>query len=240
MLAKLGRQYSSKPLRAVFFDLDDTLVDTSTCDKVAHAAVVKLAAGGVDGTKLVHVTEWRAQLWLAALREQGVDDAKLAAELQSCFDAARMGAFRWNPGVEEMVATLKRKHVAVGIITNGHALVQRAKVEACRASDLFDIIIIGGDEPHEKPHPSIFMKACELANCDMDDAVMVGDNLHTDVEGGIQSGMRATVWVDYHNLGHVPLGAPRPDYVISRIGELLPVLEEIEAKGYSPHLTNIV
>ena len=55
------------------------------------------------------------------------------------------------------------------IITNGHADIQRIKLQACRAEDLFDGILVGGEEViagrHEKPHPSIFQAACKLAGC---------------------------------------------------------------------------
>ena len=92
-------------LKAVFLDLDDTLVATSVHDVRAFAAVTALAAqrsAGVDQEKLladfkaefkrvpwdpdykVEVTEWRASLWAQALEKQGVSDATaLGADLQA-------------------------------------------------------------------------------------------------------------------------------------------------------------
>ena len=47
----------------------------------------------------VPVEEWRADLWLQALRCQGVDDAALAAQLQDSFTRTRLSRFRLEPGV---------------------------------------------------------------------------------------------------------------------------------------------
>ena len=59
------------------------------------------------------------------------------------------------------------------IITNGHADIQRTKLKACKAVDLFDGIIVGGEEVlagrKEKPHPSIFIAACKLAGCRLEE-----------------------------------------------------------------------
>ena len=102
-------------LKAVFLDLDDTLVATSVHDVRAFAAVTALASertrssGPVDQDKLladfkaefkrvpwdpdykVEVTEWRAGLWAQALDKQNIPDAaSLGAELQA-------GAIKCHP-----------------------------------------------------------------------------------------------------------------------------------------------
>ena len=96
-------------LKAVFFDLDDTLVATSEHDERAFSAAVDLAASRshegvvVDRERLladfkstfkitpwdpeyqVDVTEWRARLWKQALKKQNVPDAAaLGSALQVC------------------------------------------------------------------------------------------------------------------------------------------------------------
>ena len=38
------------------------------------------------------------------------------------------------------------------------------------------------EEPNEKPHKDIFMKACEMAGCKPEKSIMVGDNLKTDIQ----------------------------------------------------------
>ena len=55
---------------------------------------------------------------------------------------------------------------------------------------------------------------------------MVGDSLAADVQGGINAGLLATVWVCGAQ-SELPAGAPRPTYTISRICDLESVLDQI-------------
>ncbi len=110
----------------------------------------------------VDVEAWRAQLWLQAMSRQGHSDAAAATALQRCFSSTRLQHFRFGEGVEPMVAALQQRGLQTVVITNGHATVQRQKLEACAAGRLFRHILVGGEEVacggHEKPHPSIFHK----------------------------------------------------------------------------------
>ncbi|KAL3689410.1 hypothetical protein R1sor_015719 [Riccia sorocarpa] len=237
----------SRNVGGVFFDLDDTLVLTHQADSAAHSAVlelVKVRFPQVDRSVLlksfikkfvghawdpehkVEVTQWRAGLWGKALEEQGVVNLDLAREMQDVFDRERLRSFRWASGVEALVRQLHAQHIKVGIITNGHPVVQRAKLQACKASELFDTILVGGEEPNSKPHKDIFLKACGLAGCKPEESVMVGDTLTTDILGGFNTGFLSTVWVNVHN-EELPPGGPKPDHIISSISELENVLKQL-------------
>ena len=202
-------------LRAVFLDLDDTLVATSEHDVRAftHAAsVADERAGPLDRERLVadvragikrapwdpeykvEVTEWRAALWASALENQGLAAGAggalaLGAELQREYDANRMNDFPFMLEVPDVVAHLRKRGLRVVVITNGHHVVQRDKLAACAAHVLFpepETIIVGGEEVlagrPEKPHESIFLRACDVAGCAPNQAVHVGDSLAADVQ----------------------------------------------------------
>ena len=70
---------------------------------------------------------------------------------------------------------LKQQGYKVLIITNGHADIQRGKLERLCALDLFNGVLVGGEEiatgAAEKPAASIFLKACELAGCTPDEVM---------------------------------------------------------------------
>ena len=82
-----------------------------------------------------------------------------------------------------------------------------------------DRILVGGEEVlagrKEKPDPGIFLKACELAGCTPAEAIHVGDSLTTDVQGGINAGVRATVWINRHGKER-PAGAAEPTFTVRR------------------------
>ncbi|MCO5567107.1 hypothetical protein L7F22_020792 [Adiantum nelumboides] len=232
-------------VKAVFFDMDDTLVPSHAADACALLAVARLLASHIphidhqavidaflllffsqpwDPLHQIDVTEWRSQLWNRALLCQNIDDMNLAKDMQTTFDAERLRVFRWANGVEALVRRLQSQGYKTGIITNGHSKIQRAKLKACRAEDLFSLILVGGEQPDEKPHKDIFLKACKMAGCEPDKAIFVGDTLKTDIQGGLNAGFLATVWIDFHGSGH-PKGGPKPHYIINNILELEDVLK---------------
>lgn len=71
--------------------------------------------------------------------------------------------------MQDMVADLRKQGLKTIIITNGLTEIQRGKLRRLDAAELFDGIIVGGEEiqagRQEKPAASIFMKACQLAAC---------------------------------------------------------------------------
>jgi N-acylneuraminate-9-phosphatase len=66
-------------------------------------------------------------------------------------------------------------------------------------------------------------------DCQPGEAVIVGDSLKCDVQGGINAGLAATVWVN-NNDGEkiVPVGGPVPTYIVKSIVELPAVLKKLE------------
>ena len=72
---------------------------------------------------------------------------------------------------------------------------QRDKITAIRAGDLFTWVINGGEEVvegrKEKPDASVFHKACKMVGCEPSEAVHVGDSLSTDILGGQNAGLGA-------------------------------------------------
>lgn len=74
----------------------------------------------------------------------------------------RLANFKMDSEVEAVVRRLQAAGYSTGVLTNGHAEVQRAKLEACAAASLFDPnkVIVAGDYAEQKPHASIFATAC--------------------------------------------------------------------------------
>ena len=71
-------------------------------------------------------------------------------------------------------------------------------------------------------------RACELAQCRPQEAIHVGDSLTCDVQGGIDAGLAATVWVNASG-APLPEGCPQPAYVVSSVLQLPDILKSLEA-----------
>jgi len=232
-----------KPVKAIFFDMDHTLIDCLTADTRSYEIVARIARQQIpqintpelihrfkqlmkdapfDTEKRIPVHPWRVGLWQKALNAQGVNHAGLAEKLNITFHSDRLAFYTFTNDVQDLLNQLLQKYTGV-IITNGDPVIQRPKLKACQAEKYFRHIIVGGEEPLEKPHPEIFFKACEVANCQPSEAIMVGDRLNTDIAGGLNAGLKATVWVNPSNES-VSDEQNRPHYQIISVLELPAIL----------------
>ena len=149
---------------------------------------------------------FRIQLIRDLLEEQGVEqvDESMAQQLQDKFDRDRLTAFDFYPGIMDFL-TEARKYFTLVVITNGPEFSQIPKVAAVNLSEYVDHIIIGGQEPEQKPAPSIFEKALKLANCEASEAIHVGDSLASDIAGAHNSGI-TSVWIQHQQPLDAELG----------------------------------
>ncbi|EJE4162744.1 HAD-IA family hydrolase [Vibrio parahaemolyticus] len=209
-------------LKAIFFDMDETLCGTSQADKAAgqkFAAWIQQTYPQVSDPQaflqrylqgvykklnaefpqlvalLPDENAFRCGLIQTILAENGIHiDAEQAQQAQHYFDSARMGAFTFFPGVKEMLTDL-RKHYKLVVITNGPIFSQHPKLKATQMDEWMDHIIVGGEEPEEKPAASIFQKALNLVDIKPEEALHIGDSLAADIAGANNMGI-LSVWVN--------------------------------------------
>lgn len=82
------------------------------------------------------------------------------------------------------------------MLTNGDPSLQKEKLAGVpELAPYFNEIVISGEFGKGKPDPSIFEHCLSLLGMTKDDAVMVGDNLNTDILGASRAGIQ-TVWVN--------------------------------------------
>ncbi len=238
-------------LKAIFFDMDETLCGTSQADKVAgqefatwmkatypqladanaflqrylQGVYKKLNAEFPDLVALLpDENAFRCGLIKTILAEQGIEiSAEQAQQAQRFFDSARMNAFSFLPGVKEMLVEL-RQHYTLVVITNGPIFSQHPKLAATEMSEWVDHIIVGGEEPEEKPAASIFHKALKLADVKPEEALHIGDSLAADIAGANDMDI-LSVWVN-------PKGADNqtdiePDYEVKDTVELTEILKTL-------------
>lgn len=78
--------------------------------------------------------------------------------------------------------SLKEKGLNLGIITDGYANAQQQKIDAIKASNYFDEIIITDKLGREfwKPHPRAFETMKEKLNTEFNEMIYIGDNPEKD------------------------------------------------------------
>lgn len=195
-------------VRFVYFDLDDTLLDHRGAERAALADCRAHFADGLGDHELAHLQETyhahNVPLWQAyaagdlsreELRRLRFERtlAALGADLDpdtvgTHYMACYASHWRWLDGAEQAFHALADRY-PVGVLTNGFAEVQRAKLEQFPAlAERSDAVVISEEVGVMKPDPRLFAHAAELAGAQPEEILYVGDSLHSDVRGGCGAG----------------------------------------------------
>ena len=169
---------------------------------------------------------FRVQLIRDLLAGQGVRSVTEveAQSVQHKFDRDRLQAFGFYAGITEFLAEA-RKIFTLVVITNGPEYSQIPKVEAVNLVAHVDHIIIGGQEPEQKPARSIFEKALKLAGCEAHEAIHVGDSLAADIAGAHNSGI-TSVWIQHQQPLDSELGI-NPHHTVLHPREIPALIREL-------------
>lgn len=202
------------PYTTVLFDLDHTLLDSHASE--AAAFDVTMRSVGIDPTPGVFAVYDRLNqaLWRKVeAGELSPNDVKvrrfeqLLEEVGVRADAVEMGATfvggladhgELYDGAAQLLGDLAVM-CRLALVTNGIGSVQRGRLDRLGLDDAFEVVSISGELGFSKPGRAIFDHTLDaMGIADRRDVVMVGDNLASDVQGGINAGVD-TVWFTPHD-----------------------------------------
>lgn len=178
-----------------------------------------------EGEDLRILREWapkyRRDSWVSALREHGIVNESLALEMFDAFVSIRSERHIVYEDVLPALAQLKPRY-RLGLLTNGFADHQRRKIAGAGIGDWFEAVVTAGDVGIRKPDGRAFQAVLSALGVAPGSALMVGDSLHSDVQGAQAFGMKA-VWV-------IRAGKPgeagiRPDLTVKDLAELVQALQ---------------
>ena len=185
-------------IKAIIFDLDDTLYDE-----------MQFVRGGFKRvsfylSELSRIDQNTAnQFLLDILRDRGRGqtfdillkkfDLYNKALVQKLIEVYRTHNpyLLLYPGVGRVLIDLKNQGYRIGLITDGNVDVQKRKVSALGISNFFDCMIFSDEFGVEmqKPHPLPYEKALEALVAATEESVYVGDNPHKDFVTAKKMGM---------------------------------------------------
>jgi pyrophosphatase PpaX len=222
--------------KAIFFDLDGTLIDTTelilycfnhswnTICGHTHPPEVFVATMGIPLKNAMHrllgATDGMKAEQIGELRTASLVES-LVREYRSCNAANHDCLARPFPGMELVVGKLRDRGYALGVVTSkGREFAQRG-LRLCGLWGFVDVFVSMEDTSHHKPHPEPLLLALERLQIAPQHAVYVGDSRH-DMQAGRAAGMRtvAALW------GPVPrseLELEKPDVLACRPEELLEI-----------------
>ncbi len=220
-------------IRAVIFDLDNTLVDFYRMKKSAvRAAVDAMLDSGLEGSfdeAYDHIMgiykdegiEYQEVFDRFLIERHGEINHKMLAAGVVAYRRARDAALVLYPHVTTTLTTLAKHGIKLAIITDAPA--KQAWLRLCylHLHNLFDAVIVAEETGALKPSPLPFHKALETLEVKPEEALMVGDWPDRDVVGAKNVGIR-TVFARYGD----PRGVEHSgaDYEIDDIAEIIGII----------------
>lgn len=192
-------QGQNRPLKAVIFDLDDTLYSEKEYVRSGYRAVAKLLPQ-IDGCeqKLWAAFQAGKPAIDAVLGEAGIVDPAIK---EKCLEAYRLQVPQISlyDGVEELMTWLREHGIQIGIITDGRPEGQRRKLEALGLYPMVDSVLITdelGSVRCRKPNDIAYRIMQARFNIPYGQMLYVGDNPAKDFQAPRQLGMR---WIYFQN-----------------------------------------
>ncbi|ARU63024.1 hypothetical protein CBW65_20130 [Tumebacillus avium] len=214
-------------IRAILFDLDETLLDRSASLKSflqdqytrylfyfreIPFATFQARFLTLDQRGYVHKSVVYRQL-LDEWHIKGLTSDQLLHDYRTHF-SKHATAFS---GCHEVLMQLRAQAYKLGIITNGETAFQQRNMEALGLPILVDQILISEQEQLRKPDPKIFERAAARLHLSPQECLFVGDHPRNDIEGARNAGL-TTVW--FPNGVEWPDDLLRADYEITALTEL--------------------
>ena len=173
-------------IRAAFFDLDGTLVDSlqDLTDAVNHVrGAFSLSSLSEDSVRL-KVGKGARNLIEQILPDHSRIDIDRALDLFLVFNGQHIAdKSRLYPGIPETLHELAARDIKMVVISNKHEDLSRLILRELGIHDRFANICGGNTYPESKPSPLPLLKEAEKLGCAPFECVMVGDSIN-DIEAG--------------------------------------------------------
>jgi putative hydrolase of the HAD superfamily len=198
------------PTRAVFFDVDFTLIYPGPrfqasgyhdfcarhgipVDPSAFDRAVAEAASGLDPGDDIYDVELYVDYTKRIIEGMGGRGPAVAVVAREIYDEwAACQHFTMYDDVPDVLRALHASGLKMGLISNSHRCLASFQTHF-DLQGLFAVTVSSVEHGYMKPHRSIFEAALRAARVEAAEAVMVGDSLTHDVDGARRLGMRGVL-----------------------------------------------
>jgi len=231
-------------IKAVLFDLDETLIDAPAGLDAAHRAVARklrnhLREHGIradeatirskldefDNRMNMETKYNRDEWWPVLFHELGLRKKvprRIVKELTELYWNKYANVSEPYPDAGPTLYYLKEKGYRLGLITDtdGKPGIKSKRLKRLDFIGLFDAVVIGGEDTSQtKPSPEPFLLAASKLGLRAEECAVVGDKPFTDIKGAKAAGMRA-IWVKRRDWG---IEEPA-DFIVKSLAELRKIL----------------
>jgi len=223
-------------LRAVIFDLDNTLTDFMRMKRVSIKAAIE---GMIDAGLKMSPEEATTKLFDIYDRE-GIEDQRVFdrfleeefGEIDPMIHTAAIIGYRRGreytlvlyPHVKKTLLALAKRGLKLAVLSDAPRYQAWSRLCYLQLPHFFDHVITFEDTQVRKPDPAPFRRAIELLDMHPDEVIMIGDWPARDMVGGSGVGIK-TVYARYGDTsGATTSGA---DYEIDDISELVDIVDQL-------------
>ena len=195
-------------IKAIIFDLDNTLIDRQRAfkemlvrkfhllfndEELINNMIEDIMKWDANGTveRIVVFKKWAEKYNVTCVSPEKLDN-EWANESGSI-------AFLYDD-VKDTLTHLKNKY-KLAILTNGNSASQRRKLNTINIYDLLDYSLVSSEYGIKKPNKEIFEYTAKQLGLKTNECVYVGDNYNIDVLGSKNSGM-LPIYVSRNNEKH--------------------------------------
>lgn len=225
-------------IKAIIFDLDNTLVDFMAMkDRAIESAALAMIDAGLKMSLKDAVQKIYDIYEEEGIEDQRVFDKFLTRELGTIdyrihaagiigYRRAREAALVLYPHVQLVLMELMKRGIKLAVLSDAPRLQAWLRLCQLNLHNIFDIVITFEDTHKRKPAPEPFRLALERLNVQPEQSIMVGDWAERDIYGAKLLKMR-TVFARYGDrFGTETSGA---DYEVDDIIGLLDIVDELSA-----------
>ena len=230
---------------AILLDLDDTIVAFDAVADDCWMSLCKRCAPEISSVEadrlflaISRAREWfwsdlerhqtgrrdlsaaRRQVVKRAFDELGLDREDIALRLADHYSEERERLVQPFPNAIETIVELRRRGIALALLTNGESRLQRAKIERFDLARHFECILIEGEFGVGKPDHAVFAHVLSAVGRQPQVAWMIGDSLTFDMAPAVELGIEA-IWVDNIGKGLPERASCKPNRIVSGIADVL-------------------
>lgn len=223
-------------IKAVIFDLDNTLLDfISMKESAVSAAVHAMIEAGLELNEeesykrileLYQETGWEnQQIFNVFLKEEAseVDNKFLAAAIVA-YRRAREASLRLYPDVQRTLIRLAKMGIKLAVVSDAPSREAWMRIYYLNLHHVFDLVLTFDDIGKRKPSPKGFKLALKKLGVQTDEALVVGDWPERDVAGASKLGIK-TIYAKYGDtFGTIESGA---DWDVENIYEVIGIIQSL-------------
>ena len=201
-----------KKIKAVIFDLDDTLYDYKSLNELAEKEIQEHVKNkyNIDAQDFNKNYYEAKEIVKSRLRGTGAEHNRLLyfqvfMELigkKPASDAIELYDIYWNTildnivlrdGVKDIFSFCHNNNISIGICSDLTAMIQHRKLKRLGIDSQVDYLVTSEEAGVEKPNPIIFETLLSKIGCDTSECMFIGDSRNKDVCGSKDIGM-IPVW----------------------------------------------